>query len=127
MASAKRQIQDFWRDFKNPQQFSPESDQFVLVTLRGTDTLLRHFSGLLDCARASYDETDFEHRLNTPGFISPKAIHHCKEIQKIVSEAEGRDVSLAEVWSFLRVLHVLSLDLNTSTAQAEATIKSSTC
>ena len=119
----KKAIQDFWRDFKDPQQFSPESDQFVLVTLRGTDTLLRHFSGLLDCARASYDETDFEHRLNTPGFISQKAIHHCKEIQKIVNEVEDTDVSLAEVWPFLRVLHVLSLDLNTSTAQAEAMIK----
>ena len=119
----KKAVQDFWKDFKNPQQFSPESDRFVLVTLRGTDTLLRHFSGLLDCARASYDETDFEHRLNTPGFISQKAIHHCNEIQKIVNEVEDTDVLLAEVWSFLRVLHVLSLDLNTSTAQAEATIK----
>ncbi|MYD62782.1 MAG: hypothetical protein F4W91_17220 [Gemmatimonadetes bacterium] len=119
----KKAIQDFWRDFKNPQQFSPESDQFVLVTLRGTNTLLSYFSGLLDCARASYDETDFEHRLNTPGFIDKRAVRYCKEIQKIVSEAEGRDVSLAEVWSFLRVLHVLSLDLNTSTAQAEAMIK----
>ena len=119
----KKAIQDFWRDFKNPQQFSPESDQFVLVTLRGTDTLLRHFSGLLDCARASYDETDFEHRLNTPGFIDKKAVRYCNAIQKIVGEAEDRDVSLAEVWPFLRVLHVLSLDLNTSTAQAEAMIK----
>ncbi len=119
----KKAIQDFWRDFKNPQQFSPESDQFVLVTFRGTNTLLSHFSGLLDCARASYDETDFEHRLNTPGFIDKRAVRYCTEIQKIVSEAEGRDVSLAEVWSFLRVLHVLSLDLNTSTAQAEAMIK----
>ena len=120
----KKAVQDFWKDFKNPKHFSPESDRFVLVTLRGTDTLLRHFSeGLLDCARASYDETDFEHRLNTPGFIDKRAVRYCKEIQKIVSEAEGRDVSLAEVWSFLRVLHVLSLDLNTSTAQAEAMIK----
>ena len=119
----KKAIQDFWRDFNNPQQFSPESDQFVLVTLRGTNTLLSHFSGLLDCARASYDETDFEHRLNTPGFIDKKAVRYCNAIQKIVGEAEDRDVSLAEVWPFLRVLHVLSLDLNTSTAQAEAMIK----
>ena len=44
--------------------------------------------------------------------------------KKIVGEAEDRDVSLAEVWPFLRVLHVLSLDLNTETAQTEAMIKS---
>ena len=120
----KKAIQDFWRDFKNPQQFSLDSDRFVLVTLRGTDTLLKHFSGLLDCTRASRDEGDFEHRLNTPGFMDKRAVRYCNEIQKIVSEAEARDVSLAEVQSFLRVLHVLSLDLNTSTAQTEGMIKS---
>ncbi len=120
----KKALQDFWKDFKNPQKFSPDSDRFVLVTLRGTDTLLRHFSGLLDCARASRDEDDFEHRLNTPGFIDKKAVHYCNEIQKIVGEAEDRDVSSSEVWPFLRVLHVLSLDLNTETAQTEAIIKS---
>ena len=120
----KKAVQDFWKDFKNPQQFSPDSDRFVLVTLRGTDTLLRHFSGLLDCARASRDEGDFEHRLNTPGFIDKRAVRYCNEIQKIVSEAEDRDVSLAEVWPFLRVLHVQSLDLDTPTAQTEGMIKS---
>ena len=120
----KKAVQDFWRDFKNPQEFSPDSDRFVLVTLRGTDTLLRHFSGLLDCARASRDNADFEHRLNTPGFIDKKAVLYCNEIQKIVGEAEDRDVLSSEVWPFLRVLHVLSLDLNTDTAQTEATIKS---
>ena len=120
----KKAIQDFWKDFKNSQEFSPESDRFVLVTLRGTDTLLRHFSGLLDCSRASRDEADFEHRLNTPGLISQKAVHQCNEIQKIVGETEDRDVSSSEVWPFLRVLHVLSLDLNTETAQTEAMIKS---
>ena len=120
----KKAIQDFWKDFKNPQQFSPDSDRFVLVTLRGTNTLLKHFSGLLDCARASRDEDDFEHRLNTPGFIDKRAVRYCNEIQKIVGEVENRDVSLAEVWPFLCVLHVLSLDLNTATAQTEAMIKS---
>lgn len=120
----KKAVLDFWRDFKNPQEFSPDSDRLVLVTLRGTDTLLKHFSGLLDCSRASRDEDDFEHRLNTPGFIDKKAVHYCNEIQKIVGEAEDRDVSSSEVWPFLRVLHVLSLDLNTSTAQTEAMIKS---
>src|SRR5436190_298142 len=49
----KEAIQDFWKDFKNGQQFSQASDRFALVTLRGTNTLLEHFSGLLDCSRAA--------------------------------------------------------------------------
>ena len=120
----KKAVQDFWKDFKNPKQFSQTSDRFALVTLRGTKTLLEYFSGLLDCARASRDGNEFDRRLSTDGFISRKAIQYCGEIRKIIGETEERDVSVAEVWSFLRVLHVLSLDLNSATGQTEATIKS---
>ena len=119
----KKAVQDFWKDFKNPEQFSQTSDRFALVTLRGTNTLLEHFSGLLGCARASHDGAEFERRLSTDGFISAKAIQYCDEIQKIIGETEEREISVAEVWSFLRVLHVLSLDLNSATGRAEAEIK----
>jgi hypothetical protein len=43
-------IGDFWKDF-NGAHFSIDNDRLVLVTLRGTNTLLEHFVGLLDCAR----------------------------------------------------------------------------
>lgn len=119
----RKAVQDFWKDFRNPQQFSPATDRFALVTLRGTNTLLEHFSRLLDCSRAAHDGTEFEHRLATPGFVSAKAVRYCDELRTIVGEAEGRSVSSAEVWPFLRVLHVLSLDLDSSTRQTEAAIK----
>ena len=119
----KKAMQDFWKDFKNGQQFSPAADRFALVTLRGTNTLLEHFSGLLDCARAARDGAEFEHRLATPGFLSAKAVQYCDEIRTIIGESEGKSVSAADVWPFLRVLHVLSLDLNSSTRQTEAAIK----
>src|SRR5262249_46344314 len=48
----------------------------------------------------------------------------CSDIRTILSELEGANVSAAEIWPFLRVLHVLSLDLNSSTGQAETAIKS---
>ena len=116
-------MQDFWKDFKNAQQFSPAADRFALVTLRGTNTLLEHFSGLLDCSRAARDGAEFERRLATPGFLSAKAVRYCDEIRTIIGESEGKSVSAADVWPFLRVLHVLSLDLNSSTRQTEAAIK----
>ena len=119
----KKAVLDFWKDFKNAQQFSPAADRFALITFRGTNTLLEHFSGLLDCARAARDGAEFESRLATPGFLSAKAANYCDEIRKIVGESEERSVSAAEVWPFLRVLHVLSLDLNSSTRQTEATIR----
>ncbi|MGH7427125.1 MAG: AAA family ATPase, partial [Candidatus Methylomirabilaceae bacterium] len=120
----KQAIQDFWKDFKSSDRFSPAEDRLVLVTLRGTDTLLKHFVGLLDCARAARDGAEFEHRLATNGFISDKAVKYCDELLKIIGDLEGQPVTAADIWPFLRVLHVLSLDLDTSTRQTEAHIKS---
>ncbi len=120
----RKAISDFWQDFKNGAPFSSRDDRLVLITLRGTNILLEHFVGLLDCARAARNSKEFEHRLTTNGFISDKAVHYCREIQEIVGDIEGQPVTAADVWPFLRVLHVLSLDLGTSTRQTEAHIKS---
>ena len=45
--NCKVAIRDFWKDFKNSAHFSLADDRLILVTLRGTDTLLKHFVGLL--------------------------------------------------------------------------------
>jgi hypothetical protein len=119
----KKAMQAFWRDFGNADQFSPAVDRLALVTLRGTNLLLEHFSGLLDCSRAARDGGEFEHRLATAGFLSAKAVHYCGEIRTIIGETEGRSISAAEIWPFLRLLYILSLDLHSATQQTEAMIK----
>ena len=116
-------IRDFWNDFKNTDLFSPAEDRLLLVTQRGTNTLLKDFVGLLGCARTARNGAEFQHRLTTQGFISDKATHYCNELCKIITDLEGRAVTAAEIWPFLRLLHVLSLDLHTSTRQTEAQIK----
>ena len=120
----KKAIQHFWKDFNNSQQFSPGNDRFALVTHLGTTTLLQHFSGLLNCARASRDESDFEHRLDTPGFINKKSVQYCNVVRNIIGEIEEKDVSVRDIWAFLSVLHVLSLDLSNASGQTEAMMKS---
>jgi energy-coupling factor transporter ATP-binding protein EcfA2 len=119
----KKAVQDFWRDFGNAAQFSSATDRLALITLRGTNTLLEHFSGLLDCSRAARDGVEFENRLSTPGFISKKAVSYCDELRTIIGEVEGRSVTAADIWPFLRVLYVLSLDLHSATRQTESMIK----
>jgi hypothetical protein len=42
----KKAIGDFWKDFKKADPCNPQHDRFVLVTLRGTNTLLENFVGL---------------------------------------------------------------------------------
>jgi hypothetical protein len=117
-------IGDFWKDFNNASLFSPDADRLALVTLRGTNTLLEHFVGLLDCARASRDGADFAQRLGTEGFISDKAVVYCAALQKIIGALEGKALTPVDIWPFLRVLDVVSLDLHTSTRQNEAHIRS---
>jgi hypothetical protein len=119
----KKAIGDFWKDFKKAHPFNPQHDRFAIVTLRGTNTLLGNFVGLLDCARGAADGEEFERRLSLDGFISKKSVHQCNELCEIVSKLEGTPVTAKSLWSFLRVLHVLSLDLHTSTRQTEAHIK----
>lgn len=119
----KKAIGDFWKDFKKAAPFNPQYDRFVLVTLRGTNVLLENFVGLLDCARGAADGEEFERWLTLDGFISKKSVHQCNELCEIVSKLEGTPVTAKDLWPFLRVLHVLSLDLHTSTRQTEAHIK----
>ena len=116
-------IKDFWKDFRNAEVFSSDTDRFSIVTLRGTNVLLEHFVGLLDCARASRNADDFVHRLHTPGFVHASVKRHYGQIQSILNKLEGCDVSASEIWPFLKVIHLISLDLNTSTAQSEALAK----
>jgi hypothetical protein len=120
----KKAFQDFWADWKDAGRFNPATDRFALVTLRGTNTLLEYFTGLLDAARAARDAAEFEQRLATKGFVNAQSIKYANEIRTIVGAVEGQSVSVGELWPFLRVLHVLSLDLNTATQQAEASMKS---
>ena len=120
----KNAILDFWTDFKSSGVFSPATDRFAILTQLGTNTLLQHCASLLECARAAQDADDFEHRLNTAGFLSSTAIRYCDELVSIISDAEGRKVTRGEAFPFLRLIHILSLDLSSGSRQAEAAIKS---
>ena len=70
-------VTDFWKDFTGP-QFKP-GDRLVLVTQRGTNTLLEHFSGLLDCARAAWQRTA---RCRHDGKPSP-VCHPCSRVLQV--------------------------------------------
>jgi len=115
-------ISGFWSDFSNPDFVQP-TDRFVLTTLHGTNVLLHDFVGLLDAARYAQDGADFERRANLDGMITSHAKRQLSEIQKILAATLDAEPTLPELWEFLRLIHVQSLDLTTATAQAEAHVK----
>ena len=109
-----------WRDFQTSDRFNYAVDRFAIVTLRGTDTLLRHFSSLLDCARAASDSADFVRRRSLEGYISNQAKRQSDVIRSILNGNAKNQVSDDQFWQFLRTINILSLDLNTSTSQTSA-------
>lgn len=122
-AECVKAISDFWKDFKNTDLFNLATDRFALITLRGTNVLLEHFAGLLDCARSASNSADFDHRLNTKGLVHARVLANCNVVQTIVGGIEGQAMTSQDVWAFLKSLHILSLDLATSTSQTEAFTK----
>lgn len=117
-------FKDFWDDYRDPGRFDPVNDRFVLATMRGTDSLLRSLGGLLECARAASDSGDFLARLTVPGVVEAKAKSYLEVITAIVSDTGGGTPSHEELWSFLRVVYILGVDLTTDTGQVEALVKS---
>lgn len=120
--SCRKAFCDFWKDFNN-NKFNPTHDRLALITLRGTNTLLDKFASLLDCARASANESDFRNRLSQDGFISKKARKQTKVIETIIEDEFDEPPEPSSFWKFLRTLFVVSYDLNTESAQQETWIK----
>lgn len=120
--TCKKAFGDFWTDFRGS-EFDPATDRFALVTLRGTNVLLDGFNSLLDCARASADAVDFMRRLAIEGFITKTARDYAATIRRILEDADDAGPTDEEFWRFLSVLHVVSFDLNTASAQTEVWIK----
>ena len=123
-SDCEQTFQRFWTDFKTANLFDPDCDVLVLVTLRGTNTLMEGLGSLLECARNSSDAADFDHRLSTPGLISGKAKKHEQVIRSIIQAAESPTLVDWEFWRFLKAVYLLNLDFTTSTAQHEALVKS---
>lgn len=119
--ACKKAFGDFWADFSSS-DFDPDNDRLALVTLRGTNLLLDGFNSLLDCARASTSAEDFTRRLQVDGYLSKIARGHAKTIRKILGDGDAPPTD-EQFWRFMSVLHVVSFDLNTASAQAEAWIK----
>lgn len=117
-------IEGMWEDFLASERFDATTDRLAIVTLHGTSTLLRDFSSLLLCARAAADAEDFSRRLSLDGYVSKKTKQQNAAVLKILSDNAGRAVEEDAYWRFLRIVSVVSFDLNTPTAETEANMLS---
>ena len=113
-------IVSMWDDFCAEERFDRASDQLAVVVLNGTAMLLHHFNAVLVCARSSIDAKDFDGRLSVEGFVSKRAKEQNSAVVTILERHLGKGLDSDLYWRFLRAINVVSLDLNTPTAQTEA-------
>ena len=113
-----------WDDFQAKDRFNASEDRLAVITLHGTSTLLNTFNSLLDCATGSIDSTEFDSRINSDGFISKKAKTQNDVIKLFLTEHVDEPLRDDDYWQFLRVINIISYDLNTPTAQTEAFVLS---
>lgn len=116
-------IAGMWHDFQEPTHFSRGKDAFAIITLHGTDNLLKRLRSLLDCARASQNESDFAERSATGGYLHNVSRRYARELRQIVDDSDTPKPTDRSFWQFLCTLHVLSLDLDTATAKDETYMK----
>lgn len=116
-------FRDFWTDFNDPDRFTRGDDAFALITRHGSTVLLEHFGASVDCARVATSAADFLQRLSTAGLLSSKAVAYANEILTILTGASASPISNDDHWQFLRHVHVVSFDLNSSTRHTESLIR----
>lgn len=112
-----------WRDFKNSDLFDPQVDRFVLVVQRGTNRLLHDLASLLETARAAQNPEEFQHRLSTPGYVTKNASNDASTLLEIVQSEDDSVSHVSGIHAFLSLIHILPLDLATSTSISEGYTK----
>ena len=116
-------IQRFWHDFKSEDNFVPGDDALVIATSSASEALQSGFGRLLDCARDSLDESDFDVRLSTPG-LYPKKARECRDAMRAeIEKLDSPSPSDKDFWLFIKSLYLQVLDLTSSSSQQEAWIK----
>ena len=115
-------ITRMWDDFVAADRFDQVTDRLAVVTLHGTATLLKDFSSLLSCARATSNADDFRRRVGLSGYMSQKAKSQGAALLAILRAHVQGGLDEDRYWEFLRVISVLSFDLGTVTAQSEAIV-----
>ena len=114
-------FQEFWKDFKET-KINPNKDALVLATNPGSGTL-KALDSLFECARNSSTEEDFAHRLASSTFLPRHARDCVSKIKLMLEKADSTGVGAAELWRFLKSIHILFLDFGSS-AHQEAICKS---
>ncbi|MDX9735539.1 MAG: hypothetical protein RBU36_15515 [Thermoanaerobaculia bacterium] len=112
-----------WADFSDAQRFNPARDTLGFVIQSGSSDFFHGFRVLLDCARASTDETDLDRRLKIERYLPKRALQYRDTAREMLEQATNGPIPADQLFQFLRVLDFVHLDFGSSASAAEASIR----
>ncbi|WP_067865661.1 hypothetical protein [Neptuniibacter marinus] len=105
-------INSAWKDF-NSTDFSIENDSIALVTGVLPKLDVNNTLPILEWAKYSSDSADFIKKSKTKGFTSDAKIKRIDIFRTQLTNAnEGNAITDDELWRFLKIFQVISLDLD---------------
>lgn len=112
-----------WADFSDSGRFDPARDTTGFVLQSGSSDFFHGYRALLDCARASVDESDFDRRLRMKGYLPKSALRNRDACREMLEEATKGTIPEDRLFQFLRVLDFVYMDFGSSVGAAEASIR----
>ncbi|KPH94810.1 hypothetical protein AMS58_09845 [Pseudoalteromonas porphyrae] len=105
-------INSAWKDF-NRSDFSIENDSIALITGVLPKLDVNNTLPILEWAKYSSDSADFIKKSKTKGFTSNAKIKRIDIFRTQLTNAnEGNAITDDELWRFLKIFQVISLDLD---------------
>lgn len=105
-------INSAWKDF-NSTDFSIENDSIALITGVLPKLDVNNTLPILEWAKYSSDSADFIKKSKTKGFTSDAKIKRIDIFRTQLTNAnEGNAITDDELWRFLKIFQVISLDLD---------------
>lgn len=108
-------IQSAWKDFENPEFFTPETDVFALITGPLSAMDIDNVRTILDWARHSEDAGDFIMKVNELKFSSDAKRAKLAAFRAQLKKANnGIDVTDEQLFKFLKSFYILGYDFDCS-------------
>lgn len=102
-----------WLDFNNKEKFDESSDIIALITGPVSDTDIINVRNLLNCAKNSENENDFNLRLKTKNFANSKQSDKLDAFKHWLTIAnQGIDATDEQLWRFLKSFNLLTYDID---------------
>ena len=99
----------FWADFNNQEIFSTDTDALLLIVSHLTKEEKNHVVTLLDWAR-THGKREFFDQVNS---VAAKK-NRLEIFKNVLETAHGSGISQRALWQFMRCMHVLEYDFDTT-------------